>query len=123
MDHIVTARYRYKRPTGKRKRVALEIPRVVRGIRCNDQSPDDTKRRKIYAAPALLSEAAPLAQARDLRSPDNDDRKPAIVTTTNLARAGARRRRKTQPRAPGSGRGRSGPSEGRLNRRLMATRE
>ena len=81
MTHIVTTTYRDKRPARKRKAVALEG--VV---------------RKRSRADAVV----PPDHVED-PTPANDDRKPAIVTTTSRKRRGSRvtsstRRSPTTPR-------------------------
>jgi hypothetical protein len=68
MTRIVTTTYRYKRPPRKRKAVALEVPAVVT--------------RKRAAGPAKSVKAAD----RLPEQPANDDRKPAIVSTTSPKR-------------------------------------
>jgi hypothetical protein len=68
MTRIVTTTYRYKRPPRKRKAVALEVPAVVT--------------RKRAAGPAKSVKAAD----RLPEQPANDDRKPAIVSTTSRKR-------------------------------------
>ena len=60
---IVTSTYRYKRPPRKKKPVLLEVPAIV------------TKRA-----------ASPQASAPKPAAPANDDRKPAIVTTSKRGR-------------------------------------
>jgi hypothetical protein len=66
MTRIVTSTYRYKRPPRKRKAVALEAPVIVRKSESRDSgSADDV----------------------DIAGPSaNDDRKPAITTTTSRKR-------------------------------------
>src|SRR6478735_6505621 len=61
-SRIVTSTYRYKRPPRKRKSVLLEVPAIVRRGTPKPETPP---------------------------APANDDRKPAIVTTTeDVAPAG-----------------------------------
>jgi hypothetical protein len=64
MTRIVTTRYRYKRPPGRRKAIALEVPAVV-----------TARRGKPRAEPAAA--VAPLA-ANDERLPEG--KKSALVT-------------------------------------------
>jgi hypothetical protein len=71
MTRIVTTAYRYKPPPRKRKAVAIEGPAVV---------------RKRGRADAVV----PPDRVED-PTPANDDRKPAIVTTTSRKRAKLRR--------------------------------
>ena len=65
-SRIVIHAYRPKRPPRKRKAAALAGPALVR------------KQNK--------AGAVPLSRAEDRPTPANDDRKPAIVTTTSRKR-------------------------------------
>jgi hypothetical protein len=90
MTRIVTTPYRYKRPPRKRKAVALDIPAVVtakssrRPVGGTEEAaaevPMTARTTGQQAQPSTPREAARVAP------PANDDRKPAIVTTTSRKR-------------------------------------
>jgi hypothetical protein len=77
MTRIVRTAYRYKRPTGKRKTVALEVPAIV---------PSPTTHGAGGPTRPAKAMAAPVKSA-----PANDDRRPAIkVASGDLEREPAR---------------------------------
>jgi hypothetical protein len=89
MTRIVTTHYRYKRPPGRKKPVALEVPAVVTA---------KSRRRPIGEKAAAEMPFAPVSGRKGAAQPStpylaNADRKPAIVT--------ARRPRATVSLPPG----------------------
>jgi hypothetical protein len=100
MTRIVTTHYRYKRPPRKRKAVALEAPVIV--TTKSSRHPPVTKEAaaEVTRAPTPVREGAvqpstPREPARVIAQPPaNDDRKPAIVTTTSRKRLKLRRAEK-----------------------------
>jgi hypothetical protein len=80
MTRIVTTHYRYKRPPGRKKPVALEVPAVVKAA-----DPAKAHRRTMPppestpAIPAVVSTSTKRAGASAAPAA-NDDHRPAIVT-------------------------------------------
>jgi hypothetical protein len=102
MTRIVTTHYRYKRPPRKRKAVAIEAPAVVTAKSSRHPPVRGTKEAaaEVTRAPTPVREGAvqpstPREPARVIAQPPaNDDRKPAIVTTTSRKRLKLRRTEK-----------------------------
>jgi hypothetical protein len=94
MTRIVTTHYRHKRPPRKRKAVALEAPVIVTTKSSRHPPVRGTKEAaaEVTRAPTPVREGAvqpstPREAARVIAQPRaNDDRKPAIVTTTSKKR-------------------------------------
>ena len=88
MTRIVTTHYRYKRPPGRKKPVALEVPAVITA---------KSSRRPIGERTAAEMPFAPVSgrkgavqpstprEAERVAHPANPDRKPAIVTIRRTA--------------------------------------
>ena len=72
MTRIVTTRYRYKRPPGKRKAVAMEVPAIVRKNGRRRNAAAEEKKEKLPRGVTGPGQEDP--------TPASDDRKPAIVT-------------------------------------------
>jgi hypothetical protein len=71
MTRIVRTAYRYKRPPGKRKPVALEVPAIVR----------KNGRRRDAAAEEKEEKSLRLSgPGQEDPTPASDDRKPAVLT-------------------------------------------
>ena len=87
MTRIVTTHYRYKRPPGRKKPVALAVPAVVTAK--SSRRPIEKKAAAgIQFAPVsgrkgAVQPSTPCAAGR-VAHPDNDDRKPAIATRGRL---------------------------------------
>jgi hypothetical protein len=90
MTRIVTTPYRYKRPPRKRKAVALDIPAVVtaKSSRRPVGGAEEAAAKVPMTARTTGQQAQPSTprEAARVAPPANDDRKPAIVTTTSRKR-------------------------------------
>ena len=88
MTRIVTTSYRYKRPPRKRKPVAIEAPAIVTTKSSRHPVLGETAAEvMMLLAPTpergAVQPSTPRCAARVEPAPANDDRKPAIVTTTS----------------------------------------
>jgi hypothetical protein len=89
MTRIVRTAYRYKRPPGKRKAVALEVPAVVRAGKPGQRSDKTTSDRTMQSdGPTGLSgidhRSDDLTGDQPIQSRDTTEQRPAIVTVRRM---------------------------------------
>jgi hypothetical protein len=95
VTRIVTTTYRYKRPSRKRKAVALEAPAIVTAKSSRRPASGETAAEVVPPAPeeGAVQPRTPREAARVIAQPPaNDDREPAIVSTTSKKRLRADKR-------------------------------